>query len=76
MNIYVPMCTSMYTSNLYRRCFCLIEEAARRGVCGVGRWAAQATAARLLLRRQWRQWRAAAAIGNNLFVCEHGKGQH
>ena len=30
MNIYVPMCTSMYTSNLYRRCFCLIEEAARR----------------------------------------------
>ena len=27
MNIYVPMCTSMYTSNLYRRCFCLIEEA-------------------------------------------------
>ena len=32
MNIYVPMCTSMYTSNLYRRCFCLIEEAAWRGV--------------------------------------------
>ena len=70
MNIYVPMCTSMYTSNLYRRCFCLIEEAARRARwC----WAAQATAARHLLRRQWR---AAAAIGNNLFVCEHGKGQH
>ena len=69
MNIYVPMCTSMYTSNLYRRCFCLIEEAAWR-------WAAQATAARLLLRRLRRQWRAAAAIGNNLFVCEHGKGQH
>ena len=73
MNIYVPMCTSMYTSNLYRRCFCLIEEAAWRAP---RRWAAQATAARLLLRQQWRQWRAAAAIGNNLFVCEHGKGQH
>ena len=72
MNIYVPMCTSMYTSNLYRRCFCLIEEAARRErrcITGDG-------CARLLLRQRWRQWRAAAAIGNNLFVCEHGKGQH